>query len=149
MILISLVEVVVNKYKKKLLKRNVIYMIITFEETINTESIRDHGFLTLRGKLFSTLKGDCNITNVKNVYGKETFDITTNISDEEIKVSVTATPSGCEVLGRTNHNGLVHWRNVALSRAYDRILSIFQNPKEVFSESNRKKYTNRTRRHTK
>lgn len=101
------------------------------------ESMMDAGFGTLHNELMKALKDRCKVTNVvKGMLGKDKFDIISNIDGEgKIKVVVSATGSGCEVIGKNDMGGLIHWRNVSLSRAKDRILEIFNNPKEVFAEN--------------
>lgn len=106
-------------------------------ETFQQESMMDHGFNTLHNEIMQALKDKCRVTNVvRGMLGKDKFDVISNDDGEDkIKVVVSATGSGCELTGRNDKGGLIHRRNVSLSRAKDMILDIFRNPKEAFAES--------------
>lgn len=105
--------------------------------TFQQEAMMDHGFNTLHNEIMQALKDKCRVTNVvRGMLGKDKFDVISNDgSEDKIKVVVSATGSGCELTGRNDKGGLIHRRNVSLSRAKDMILDIFRNPKEAFAES--------------
>ena len=106
------------------------------EAEFQQEAMIDPGFNTLHNELMKALKDKCRVTNVvRSMLGKEKFDIISNDEENKIKVVVAQTGTGCEVTGRNDNGGFLYWRNVALSRALDRILEIFRNPKEAFSEA--------------
>lgn len=99
------------------------------------EGTIDPGFNQLRNDLYNALKGRCNVSNLQSGMLGSKFAIKTINEENDITVTVDCIKNGCAVKGKTTNGGFLFWRNVSLSKAFERIMSIFESPKEVFGES--------------
>ena len=99
------------------------------------EGTIDPGFNQLRNNLYNALKGRCNVSNLQTGMLGSKFSIKTTNEENDITVTVDCIKNGCAVKGKTTNGGFLFWRNVSLSKAFERIMSIFESPKEAFGES--------------
>ena len=99
------------------------------------EGTIDPGFNQLRNNLYNALKGRCNVSNLQTGMLGSKFAIKTINEENDITVTVDCIKNGCAVKGKTTNGGFLFWRNVSLSKAFERIMSIFESPKEAFGES--------------
>ena len=102
--------------------------LIMDDEDIVTESMFDIGFNNLRMKLAQALEGRFNVTNVvKGMLGKNKFDVIDDTT--ESRTTVESLGNGCKAVTWTNDGRMkCHFNNISLSQAFDKLMSIFNDP---------------------